>query len=289
MFRATDRLLSGCCCFLLLLTACRERESTKTAVARIDNQTLTLEDIRARFDTSRGVSQAQLQQYIQRWLTDELLYREAVQRGLDQTKELNSRLEDIRRQLAINALLEQEVYTDKSEQAGDDEVDQYYETHKHEFVLQQDVALVSSVLFSERDAATSFRNTVVRGTPWSQALEKLRTPVQSVIARVDSVYYTQATLLPAELWKVAANFPGKNPSFPVNTSNGYFILIVWKFSREGDQADPRYVAPEIRGRIAIERRRRAYNSLVENLRAKHSVEVFVSPSGADTSSRQHLE
>lgn len=277
------------CCFLLLAMGCRTRDTGGTAIARIDNETLTLEQIRARFDTSRGVSQAQLQQFVQRWLTDELLYREAVRRGFDRTDVMNSRLEEIRRQLAITALLEQEVYSDSSERAGDDEIAGYYESHKPEFVLQQDVALVSYVLFSDRDGATTFRNSVLKGTSWHQALTQVSDPGQAILTTSDSVYHSQATLHPPELWRVAVNSPARTPSFPVNTPNGYYILVVWKFGRQGDQADAQYMAKELRGRIAIEKRKRLYNTLVENLRAKHSVEVFMSPSGSDTVSLKFQE
>ena len=98
---------------LLVITAigCSKNAPDKTPVARIDNQTLALEEIRAHIDTTREPSQAQIQQYIQRWLTEESLYREAIDRGLDHTDEMNQKVEDVRRQLAINALLEKEVYS----------------------------------------------------------------------------------------------------------------------------------------------------------------------------------
>ncbi|HTP80387.1 MAG TPA: peptidylprolyl isomerase [Bacteroidota bacterium] len=260
---------------LLLVTMSCQREKLKTAVARIDDQTLTLEDIRTQFDTTRGVSEAQLQQFIQRWLTDELLYREAVRRGMDQTPELNERMAEIRRQLAINALLEKEIYNDASAQSADSEVTNYFESHKREFVLVQDVALVSYVAFHERDAATAFRNSVLKGTPWSTAVSAL-SGSSALLSRIDSVYETQASLVPVELWRVASNASPREPSFPVNTSSGYCVLIVWKFERQGQPADLGYVEREIRGRLTVERRRKLYNALVENLRARHAVEVLIS-------------
>ena len=66
-------------------------------------------EILAHIDTTREPSQAQIQQYIQMWLTEESLYREAIDRGLDRSDEMNKKVEDVRRQLAINALLEKEV------------------------------------------------------------------------------------------------------------------------------------------------------------------------------------
>jgi peptidyl-prolyl cis-trans isomerase C len=272
-------------CFLMTALGCRKQETAETAIARVDDQTLTMETIRMRFDSSQSVSEAQLQQYIQRWLTDEILYREAVRRGLDRTKDVTARLEDIRKQLAINALLDQEIYNSKSLNATEKEISDFYESHKDDFILANDVALVSYVLFRQRDAATAFRNSVLRGTAWPEALRLAKeNPSQApfVLAHVDSVYHTQASLYPAELWRVAGGLNTRDPSFPINTGDGYYVLATWKFMRQGQRAELRYVEEEIRGRIAIERRKRLYDAFLENLRAQHAVEVFVHSAVSDT-------
>ncbi|MBI2618861.1 MAG: hypothetical protein HYW57_02145 [Ignavibacteriales bacterium] len=260
------RLSNACVAlvFTFILLGCQKQDSSGSVIARVDDQTLTMEQVRAQVDTSRPVSQAQLQQYIQQWLTEEILYREAVRRGLDRSEHVNTRLRETRRQLAINGLLEQEVYHDRVAPP-----------------------LVSYVLFRQRDAATSFRNSVLGGTPWPNALrETLGNPEQAslVVASMDSIYHTQASLFPPELWRVSVAVNVREPSFPINTSDGYYVLITWRLMRQGQQPDFRYVADEIRGRITVERRRRIYDSLLENLRAQHSVEVFTTSAIADTAS-----
>ena len=215
---------------VITVTGCSKTESGKTPVARLDNQTLALEEIRAHIDTSHEPSQAQIQQYIQRWLTEESLYREAVERGLDRTDEMNQKVEDVRRQLTINALLEKEVYSQQLSNFSPQDIRQYYDAHIKEFNLMHDIALVSYALFKNRDAATEFRNLVLKGTPWSSAVSQ---KASSILMRVDSSYQTQATLMPAELWRVAANAASRELSFPINTDNGYYILVVWKFIKQG--------------------------------------------------------
>jgi parvulin-like peptidyl-prolyl isomerase len=257
--------------FIVTAAGCSRTETDKTPVARIDNQTLLLEEIRAHIDTTRAPSQAQIQQYIQRWLTEESLYREAVNHGLDRTEEMNQKVEDARRQLAINALLEKEVYSQQSLNFSSQEIRQYYDAHIKEFNLMHDVALVSFALFKNRDAATTFRNLVLRGTPWSSALSQ---QALSIFIHIDSSYQTQATFMPPELWRVATRSANSELSFPINTSNGYYILVVWKFVKQGQKADLPLVDQEIRGRLTVERRRFLYDQLVQNLRAKHAIEVF---------------
>ena len=259
---------------LLVITAigCSKIAPDKTPVARIDNQTLALEEIRAHLDTTREPSQAQIQQYIQRWLTEESLYREAIDRGLDHTDEMNQKVEDVRRQLAINALLEKEVYSQQTSNFSAQDIRRYYDTHVKEFNVMQDIALVSFSLFKNRDGATEFRNLVLKGTPWNSALNQ---QAQSIVMRIDSSYKTQATLMPAELWRVASKSTNREPSFPISTDNGYYILVVWKFIKQGQTADVPLVEQEIRGRLTVERRRQMYGQLVQNLRAKHAIQVFV--------------
>ena len=260
------------------MAGCGRQDRGGTTVARIDNTTLTLEDVRAQFDSATGVSDAQLQQYIQRWMYDELLFTEARRRNLDQTVEIEKRIGDIRRRLAIQALLDEEVYNTATTQSTAQEVSEYYDAHKPEFILSRDMVLVSYVLMDDRDGATGFRNTVLRGTKWTSAVADLlgSASAAKVLSIADSAYHSQATLSPPELWRVATTIKENEPSFPVSTTNGYYVLIPWKVFRQGQLPDLRVVRTEIEERLTVERRRRKYEGLLANLRASHNVEVFVS-------------
>ncbi len=277
---------------LLLIVGCQRKSQTNVPLARIDNRTLTAEDMRVRFDTSQGITEAQLQQYVQRWLKDELLYREALAHGYGNSKDIEDKLEEARRELVINEYLDKTIYSNTTAVSTPAEVQAYYDAHKTEFILHNDVALVSYLVFSDRDAANKFRNTVLRGTPWYSALrDLLNDPVQrtKVLTKGDSLYYSQASLLPADLWRVTSAVTVKEPSFPVSTTEGYYVIIVWQFENQGQPADFRLVAGEIKSRLSIERRSQLYDSLIANLRAKHSVEILTGTSGSDTTRLKSLE
>ena len=277
---------------MLLTIGCQQKTSTNAALARLDNRTLTAEDIHVRFDSSQGITESQLHQYVQRWLKDELLYREALTRGFGNSKEINDRLDDVRRQLVINDFLDKTIYSDKAASSLPGEVQTYYDAHKSEFVLHNDVALLSYVVFSDRDAANKFRNTVLRGTGWYDALRQLlNDPRQGtkILTKGDSLYHTQGSLLPADLWRVASSANLREPSFPISTTEGYYVLIVWQFGKQGQPADIRLVDGEIRSRLAIERRSHLYDSLVENLRTKHSVEILMGSAVNDSTRSKSSE
>ena len=271
--------------FIVLVAGCGRGGGSQKPVARLDGQALTLGDVVARMDSSRGMTQAQVAEYARRWINDEILYREAVRRGLDNNEAARARLEEARRQIAISALLQQEVYTDRSLESTPEEIVRYYTEHSKEFTLSGDVVLLSYALFRDRDAANAFRAAVLRGTAWNAALRQmLLDPQQAslVAARIDSMYFNQSTLLPMELWRVASAATKPEPSFPVSTNEGFYILCVWKTRHQGQIADQSYVEKEIRGRLAVERRRRIYAELLEKLRSSHTIEFLVSGE-ADTS------
>ncbi len=285
-------LLAGLSVAAMGAPGCQSKTRSATSVARIDNTSLTLEEIMAHLDTTRSISDAQVHAFVQRWITDELFYREALRRGLDQQPGIAQQMIDIRRQLVINALLDQEIYSSKSSEFTPEEIRAYYEERRKEFLLTNDVVLISSVLFEDRESANNFRTMVLRGTPWSQALHALRSNPQqqaSVLASGDSMYFTQQTLFPAALWRTATGIGINTPSFHVQTEEGYYVLIVWKYGRAGQPADLKYAEKEIRGRLTIERRQRLYTALLENLRAQHAVEVLVTPGARDTSTQKVTE
>jgi len=280
------RLIAGSAGAALVLIGCQPQEQAATPVARVDDQVLTLEEIHARFDSTRGPSEAQVHEYIQGWIVNELLFREAVRQGFDRSEDLAMRLQDIRRQLTITAMLDADIYKNEDLSSSREEIVRYFDAHREDFTLTTDVALLSFAVFSDRDVANALRTMVVRRTPWNQARQEIaRDPQRGItlIASADSMFYTQGTLIPDNLWRAVMGTPVGTPSFPIRTDDGYYVLMTWKMGRKGETADVLYVEPEIRGRLAIERRQQKMQELLERLRKQHAVEILGGPVAGDTS------
>lgn len=265
----------------LWIGACQQGPSDETAVARIEGRSLTMQEIRMQFDSTRPPTEAQIQQYLRRWIADELLYREAVRRGLDQSPAVQRRLEEQRRTIIIQELLDAEIYRAAASGPSDDDVQRYYDQYRSSFELSEPVILASLAVFEDRTKASEFRNDVLRGTAWSSAV-RAEPHAASIRARTDSVYFTEARMLPRELWRVASTLSPRNPSFPISTDEGFTIVQVWSVQRAGSASDLPYVRDEIVNRLTVERRQRAYRSLVEDLRSRSAVDIYLSPSFGDT-------
>ena len=268
---------------MLVMHGC-SREQDKSYVARVDQSVLTDAELSAERDSTRGARGQDLQ-LVDSWITTELLYQEAVRRGLSTTDEIQRQVEMTRKRLAINALLDQELFSRDSALVTERAMRDLYDSVGDELRLREDVALVSFARFAERDAANDFRSTILRGTSWHDALQRFQRDYllrSTLVQVVDGQYVTKATLYPEELWRLARNLNKEEVSFVVSTGGGYYILVVHGLKRQGEKPDWYYIKDELRERILIGQRKRLYDSLLTQLRTKHSVEVRLEPADSST-------
>jgi len=246
-------------------------------VARVDQSYLTETELRAAIDTTLG-EEYQATDFVNSWIASELLYQEAVRRGLADTEDLRRRLDQTRKHLAIDALLTQEVYRGDSALVSEKAVRELFSTDAPEIRLEEDVALLSYVLFSERSAANEFRSAVLRGASWEEALRRAQDDsVQraKLLMVANRRYFTKTTLFPEELWRLARTLPKEEVSFVLTTHTGYYVLIAHGFKRQGESPEWNYIKDELRARLLINARRKLYDDLLGTLRARHTVEMHM--------------
>jgi len=222
--------------------------------------------------------------FVNEWVVSELLFQEAERRGMAESDQLRKQLEATRKRLAVEALLEKEVYGSGTDDVSADDIAGAFKKNLSSFTLREDVARVSFALFSERDAANQFRASILRGSSWDDALAAFtRDSVhgRELRAVARNQYFTQATLFPDELWKLARSLPKEEVSYAVKTAAGYYVLTVHGMRRIGEAPEFEYVSNEVHERLLIERRRARYERLVSDLRSRHKVEVNLGV--ADTS------
>jgi peptidyl-prolyl cis-trans isomerase C len=259
----------------MLCAGCSREGPSRPYVARVGSVELREGDLAGPADSlarARGKSMA----FINEWVVNELLYQEAQRRGLADSDQLREQLEATRKRLAIGALLEKEVYGAGTEEVSDEDVAGAFKKSVSSFTLREEVARVSYALFSERDEANQFRAAVLRGSSWEDALAACRRDSvhsRALRAVARNQYFSQGTLFPEELWKLARTLPKEEVSYVVKAAAGYYVLTVHAIKHVGETPEFEYVKDEVRERLLIERRRIRYEQLVSDLRTRHKVEV----------------
>jgi hypothetical protein len=233
----------------------------------------------------RSDSSLAARNYVNEWVSNELLYQEALRRQIDQSDVVRERIRSVNKRLAVDALLDEVLFQDSSG-ISSEEIDAYFADHRSEFKLSEDMAIVSIAVFDDRGPANTFRSAIVRGSVWDQAAEDARNDTllsSHLIQLSERKYHTASTLFPPELWKLARTLSDSTVSFVVTADAGYYVLFLHKFFRKGELPDPGYVAHEIHGRLLMEDRQRKYDELLGDLRSRFPVEVRLpSRSAQDT-------
>ncbi len=273
------KLLSAVClCLVLAAAGCQRHAQTGTVIARVGDAVLTLEDARSSIDTSRIPLERQLPRYVASWVNSELLFQEARRMGLDNADAFQRRRDDAVRSLLVGDLLQQQVYSDTTG-ISEEQLRAYYEQHRAEFIAREDMMKLNMAAFERRDQASAFAAALARGATWETAARSRKdsTVTESSVSMKLGQSYSQQTIFPAELWKVATTLRVNEVSYPVKTDAGYFLLQPLAIVQKGQQADYDMCRSEVLQRSTIEHRRALYDTLLGTLRHRYTVEVMVSP------------
>ncbi len=261
---------------LLVAAGCTQTDVPGTVIARVNESVLTMEQVRANSDPARTLTQNEVRQYANRWVVNELLFQEARARGYDESEQLLAKVREAQKQLTIADLLEREVYSLAESSIQPSEIATYYQAHAAEFVLQEDVARLSVAIFAELEPANRFRSSALGESGWEAGIAAAAADQSNgLISYADSTFYTASSLYPPELWKVANALGMLEVSFPVKTSVGFVVMRSLGQFKVGGAAPISFVEPQIRSRLAMERRQERYQQYIQSLRAKHAVQMMV--------------
>lgn len=123
-------------------------------LVKINNVSISLEEFRQMSERQplegkmRLLNEKGLRDFLDNYvITREVLYQEAKQKGLDQNKEIVTKVEDFKRAMVIDALLE-EVLKGKGE-VSENEVQKYYKENENRFTEPQEIKIRHIVVNSE--------------------------------------------------------------------------------------------------------------------------------------------
>ena len=261
---------------LMIVAAGCGRQPEGKIIARVGDAALTLEDARAQVDTTIAPYDDKINVYIGKWVEDEILYQEALDKGLQTENEYKMQMKEIGRQIAVQNFLRREIYSDTAD-IRDEALQQYFTEHQAEFYVREDMVRLNLITFSERRSAVSFVSALYAGTSWTGAVKSAfedASTADKIISNVENRLYTRKTLYPTELWRVASVLNLMEVSFPVKTSLGYSVLQALDKIKSGNPATLDAVYDEVKMRLIIQERRERYNNLINRLRSKHHVEIL---------------
>ena len=144
-----------CLLMALLVVSCAKKDNGKI-LATIDDDKITLQEFNKELDKipmnmkMLVASESGKKNYLDRLVVKKLLLKEASKAKIESEKEFQDRVNDIREQLLIEALLKKKISADT--QMSEDDLKKYYEEHKEDFKKDREINTRHILLKTEEEA-----------------------------------------------------------------------------------------------------------------------------------------
>ena len=266
---------------LVALAACGDAADeptapTASAVARVGEATLTEADLSAALDgLSPGIDSARArEQVVTQWIDRELLVQEAQRLELDQEPRVRRLLRDNERATLAAATLDRLFATNPAE-PSEDELAAYYDANRASLALREPYVRLRHIRTGVRSRAEGARTALDRnaGSPIADSLfaitaAEFSDAPEGAVA-LAATYTPESRLLALDEalgLRVIALQPGRTAV--VESGDQYHVLQVVDRLASGAVPTLDQVRPELRERLAIQRRKDQEAQFLQSLRSQ---------------------
>ncbi len=200
-------------------------------------------------------------------ITQELLFQEAMKMKLGDDKTVLEALENLKKQIMVQRLLQIEV-SDKVT-VSDKEIKDYYDAHKEEFNLPERVR-AAHILVKTEDEAKKILDRAKKNEDFAKLAQEASIDPSKVNGG-DLGYFEKGRMIPEFETAVFSMNPGEI-SGVVKTQFGFHIIkLIDKKGVESRKFEE--VEPEIKAKLLQEKQAAAFNKMIEKLRNQSKISV----------------
>jgi peptidyl-prolyl cis-trans isomerase C len=155
------RAIAGALALVVLVAGCPQGSAPKgTVIVSVNQDKMTKQELDSLTPEGFVVTRDNLPKVLDKWVSNTLLYQEAVRRGVDKEPEMVSKLERLRRDYLVNQLLDRLTESAKPSQ---EEIFNYFTQHKDEFTYEVKISRIvlpdsgmAAVTLAELQAGADF-------------------------------------------------------------------------------------------------------------------------------------
>jgi len=261
-----------------LLFSCAKKGTDQTAqgpvVAKVGNSGITQADFEREMRSLPDYAQQLFQgeggkeKFLDEIVKKEILYQEAVKRGIDKDPDFSRKLEEFKKLTLASALLEKEIMS--KNKVTEQEVKDYYSKHKEDFTTTSQIK-ASHILVKTEAEANKVLARLKKGEKFEEIAKKESLDTASAKNGGDIGFFSRGQLVP-EFEKAAAGLKVGELSGPVKTAYGYHIIKVTD-KKTGPVVEFDRVKDVIHQRLSGERQKEAFDKYIDELRKSYKVEI----------------
>ena len=270
---------------ILMAPGCGRSSEKGEVLASIDDTEITVSDFNDRIENLperyRDVVKNRKSEYLQEYINDTLLYKEAMRKNLHKDKELQGVLEAARKKILVAKLLQDEV--DDVIVINDEDVLAFYDENSVKYMTPE-IMRVSHILVPSRVQANEILERLSAGENFED-LARAKSVDPTAQRAGDIGYFPKGQLMP-EFEGACAQLQVGEISGVVKTKLGYHIIKLT--DRRPPAPRPiEKVTDDIKSRLYTAKRQKLFTQLLKKLRDESDIQIneeafSVSEEGTET-------
>ncbi len=257
---------------LLAFVSCEKKR--EAYVAKVGNTKITQSDFEKEMKSLPDFVQrifegrSGKERFLDELIKKEVLYQEALQRGLDKDSEYQRKVEDFKKFNLISLLLQKEI--ESKAKVTDQEGRDYYEKHKEDFAPISQIR-ASHILVKTEEEAKKILERPKKGEDFAEIAKKSSIDTASAKKGGDLGFFSRGQMDP-EFEAAAVRLKRGEISEPVKTKLGYHIIKVTD-KKVGQAVEFEKVKDTLSQRLTAEKQKELFDSYIEGLKKKYKVEI----------------
>lgn len=251
-----------------LILFCGKYDEPTKVVARVGNETLTIDDLKLIIpnDYQKVISLDQIKMYIDRWVDTQLIYHEAINQGLHNTlqDELRRELKRVEIEFLAYKFIEQQIK--KNITISEEELKKFYEANKESYVRNDDEIKLYHILSETKDEADEILRKVKLGEKFEDLCKGADKTNQLLLSNDGDLGFVSRDEMPEKLSNEVFKLRINTMSKPIKTDFGYHLFQVVDRQPKGSYRSLDEVREQIKEILKIERQKEKYNAYLAKLR-----------------------
>ncbi len=198
----------------------------------------------------------------------EVLYQEALKKGMDKSPEFIRKVEDFKKLTLISELLEKEIMS--KAKVSDQEIRDYYDKHRQEFATTNQIR-VSHILVKTEAEAEQVLERLKKGEKFDAVAKKESIDKSSGQKGGDLGYFSRGQQVP-DFVRSAAGLKVGEISKPVKSEDGYHIVVVTD-KKMGPVVEFERVKDMLSQKLSGEKQKEAFDKYLGELKKNYTIEI----------------
>jgi peptidyl-prolyl cis-trans isomerase C len=269
-------LLLSLICIGFFSSGCASKGDTKgNVVAQVNTAQITNSELEASIPegSSDEVKIALKRNLMEKWIEEEIFYQVALEEGLSLTEQEMALVRNYERRLIIQKYIDTRL--SQNYRVLDQEVEDYYNKHKREFVWDDETVHLIHLVLENDD--TAIRTEIRQNKDLLAVIKKNFFDQQSTQERpIGDLRYQKLSEFPSTIQRRIRNLKTGNVSGPIKTNYGYHYIQLMDYQKKGAIKELDLARDEIYMRLQVLKRNEEIQSIKQSLRSKFTIQTDLS-------------